>query len=225
MEEYQSFQLKYQRDINKALDSDKHARKRGLQNLLDSLPWMKISEKENLEKFITNDLINVLYSTLCDTVEKCRELSLKLLQKISETNSLVFSQHFEKLILALSERIGNLPFPEVSEELRYSVIQAIHSLLSYRNNSDVSSQLMNKVFSSCGKALHDNFSNAKRATADLITEISMKWPELVGMSYKVVIPSLIANGLHQHSKTRVATLKVNMKCKIGVKNEQFINVL
>lgn len=85
--EYQAFVLKFQRDLNRISDTDRMTRKRGLQNLLDALPWNNKTDYPYLINFIKSSLIELLLITLTDAIEKCRELTLKILMKIFELNS------------------------------------------------------------------------------------------------------------------------------------------
>ena len=231
--DYQPFFLKFQRDLNRVSDSDRNTRKRGLQNLLDTLPWNDKNNqtKNHLNTFVNKSLIEVLIITLTDSTEKCRELVLKIIQKIFESKISINSYH-EKIIRVLCSRIDDAPFIEPSEELRLIILQLLSNFLhlEYSNTTSTISSATNTTITSSSeellpivpmscmnlilitytKALYDSFPNIKRESAENIHIIANKWSTVVQMTYKTIITALVANGLHQHSKTRIITLKVSM---------------
>lgn len=206
---FQTFFLGFQRDLNRILEQDKNTRKRGLQNLLDTLPWDKKKTREHLSAFVSNHLLERIIITLCDTVEKCRELSLKIIQKSLELQLMSPTSNHEKLLLTLCARVAEIPYPEITEELRYLVTDIIQSLLKPPFICSYSVPVLENVIKSFSKALKDNFSNVKRGVAENITLLATNRPEVIQMAYKPLIDPLVANGSHQHSKTRMCTLKVS----------------
>lgn len=205
-ENLQQFNLKFQRDINRLTDSDRSSRKRGLQNLVDTLPW---NRKTDIEQFLLLNLQTII-SLIADPVEKCRELSIKIFIKIFDNNIVLTSIQLQNIIEAVCQRINKIPFPEPSEEIRFQIIELIRlftsdSYFHLLQSSDTSRTF---IFGALTKALHDNFPNSKRSAAEAIIDFAMKFPFVIRMNPGPVMTSLLANGLHQHSKTRVITLKV-----------------
>ena len=197
---------KFQRDLNRIIDTDKNTRRRGLQNLLDSLPWSNNNERPSLVQFINTYLFDILLSSISDPVEKCREISIQLTSKVlSIIPELKKNKSYiEKLIPCLCNRLNDTPFPEPSEELRYELVQIIKLILT----ESLSPTDVTIIITSLGKCLSDSFPNVKRLAAECITIIAQLYSENMRMSYKAVLEPLVANGLHQHSKTRIITLKV-----------------
>ena len=198
--------LKFQRDLNRIIDTDKNTRRRGLQNLLDSLPWSNNNERQSLTQFIHTYLFDILLSSTSDPVEKCREISIQLIQKVLLTIPELKQNksYIDKLMPCLCNRLNDTPFPEPSEELRYELIQIIKPMLI----EGLTSTDVNIIITTLGKCLSDSFPNVKRLSAECITIIAQLYSDNMRMSYKAVLEPLVANGLHQHSKTRIITLKV-----------------
>jgi hypothetical protein len=48
---------KFQRDINRMSDSDRNTRKRGLQKLLEELPWNSNKQKKALESLLSTHIL------------------------------------------------------------------------------------------------------------------------------------------------------------------------
>jgi len=204
------FNLKFQRDINRLTDtSDRSSRKRGLQNLVDTLPW---ESKRDIEQFFLPNL-PMIVPLLSDPVEKCRELSIKIFIKIFNNNVVLTSNQLQEIIQVICQRVNEIPFPEPTEEIRFQVIELIRLFISDSyfhviNNNTLDKSLTTLILATLAKALHDSYPNSKRSAAEAVIEFTAKFPDFVRMNPKPVMTSLCANGLHQHSKTRVVSLKV-----------------
>ena len=149
-DKYNTLLLKFQRDINRMQDSDRNTRRRGLQNLLEELPWTGkggSGTKKALRQLIGNNIlplvlgldINFVESNvnfrvlgpgmLADPVEKCRELALQFVKMIFENISGFKSSVICAISHALSARVSEAPFPETAEELRLLVVENLHAAL------------------------------------------------------------------------------------------------
>jgi hypothetical protein len=81
-DKFASFVQKYQRDLNRIAESDRNTRKRGLQKLLEDLPWESRQESIHLQQLCISSLFRQLFALLGDPVEKCREVSLTMYRKM-----------------------------------------------------------------------------------------------------------------------------------------------
>ena len=207
---------KFQRDINRMTDTDRNTRKRGLQKLHDDLPWKSNKQKKQLESLISSHMLLPLINGISDPVEKCRELCINLLSlsiSIMQTRSLN-SEILMTIIRGLCDRINDIPYKETSEELRLSILELLKSLMNHQsfkfcfneNPNDVCDIILTTMV----KSLTDAFPAVKRACAEIICTTSTFSPLSVRMSFKSLLKSLIGNATHQHSKTRSATLQVDI---------------
>lgn len=207
------FEVKFQRDLNRIIDSDRNTRKRGLQKLLDDVPWTNISKlstesKETFYTFVKSTLLKLLLSTIADPVEKCREITLAILQKVFSTIDIEQIECLPDLVKKLCKRVGENPFPETAEELRLQVLDIL--LKIYRNlhkNPNETPDLDGTILESLCKSLSDGFSAVKRSGAELISQVAKSSPGAVRLYLKLLLKGLVANVLHQHAKTRVVTLQ------------------
>lgn len=226
----------FQRDLNRVLDADRNTRKRGLQKLLDDLPWEKKgNDRKELLEFCLQFVIKNILQTVSDSVEKCRELSLKILLKIAKIWKTVDFELLVEINNKLVERIIEIPFPEVAEELRLLVIEMMQQIivkdhkLRQTNSSEsmslLNSTIVDKSLLGVSKALHDNFPSVKRACGDLICLISDISISHLRPHAKTLIKGLISNASHQHSKTRQITLHALGKCLCCLDLEAYRNTL
>jgi hypothetical protein len=123
----------FQRDLNRLSDPDRNTRKRGLQKLLDDLPWGSKSQKKTLQRFIRGHVLCELRTTVTDPVEKCRDLSLWLLRRICETAETLPCQQVALMVKLLTSRINTVPFVEPAEELRLTCVEVLHSLCAHKS--------------------------------------------------------------------------------------------
>jgi hypothetical protein len=153
-EKYAELLSKFQRDINRSQDSDRNTRRRGLQKLIDDIPWTgkggsgtkkatrTLLVKDILPIIIGIDLSDVENTAVTsfkttglglvgDPIEKCRELSLVLLKKIFDNVSGLKRSVVCATVSVLTERLNGNPFPEVAEELRLQVVDNLLAGIAY----------------------------------------------------------------------------------------------
>ena len=198
---------KFQRDINRTSDSDRMTRKRGLQKLLEDLPWKSIDQRSALETLFETHLLGPLIAGVADPVEKCRELSLSLLKAFfSMTSASLSYDVLVRVVRCLCDRVGEVPFLETAEELRLQVVELIALVLDH-SSCTMNAELADIVLSTLIKSLSDTFPSVKRAGAELVCKLSESAPKSVRMCFKSLLKPLVGNATHQHSKTRSITVQ------------------
>eukprot|EP01040_Poterioochromonas_malhamensis_P023659 gene23659-29070_t len=179
-----SLEAQYQREVNRALDADRNTRKKGLQKLLESLPWDKKSTKAELIKFVEDHLLKLCIAGIADQVEKCREYSLKILKSyfgLLSKKSPIAPDVLQSLLQALYARVNDNPFPETAEELRLLVLELLvivfHRIKPLLKDSapqgddaqepaslfPLYREDLERLVVAIAKALGDNFPAVKRA--------------------------------------------------------------
>ena len=221
-------QVKFQRDINRFTDNDRGSRKRGLQRILDELPWSTSDPHESteLETLITSCLLPLLPPLFSDPVEKCRELSLHILSKTCDSLS---SQHSISLLQAMGPlclRLSDTPFPESTEELRLQIIVLLSKICARMSSSglDLDASLLKSLLQTITLSLTDTFPAVKQESAQLLVSILPSVAPLIRMNSKLLVRNLVANVYHQHSKVRVDTLKALGGC-LSVLEEDYSSVV
>jgi hypothetical protein len=204
----------FQRDINRMSDADRNTRKRGLQKLLDDLPWSSNKQRNTLANLLLGHILLPLINGLADPVEKCRELSILLLSSSLATmgaDTLNFEMTM-KIIRGLCDRLNDVPCKETSEELRLQLLDLLKSIMKHQtfisSSSSEHSEAADVILTTMSKELFDTFPAAKRACAEIVCIVASVSPMSVRMSFKPLLKPLVANATHQHSKTRSATLQV-----------------
>ena len=207
-EKVYELQQRHQREINRISDSDRNTRKRGLQKLLETLPWSSSTERDALSVLCLQTLFPPMLQGVSDQVEKCRELSLALLTNTVKLCAPLELSKAVELVNILCTRVNDTPFPETGEEIRLQVLDLLYLLLS----SPVSTQLLEAVASTVlvamGKALLDSFPAVKRTCCDITLLFCIHTPEEVRTNFKVLLKGCCQNALHQHHKVRTASITV-----------------
>ena len=202
----ETLQQRHQRDLNRVSDSDRNTRKRGLLKLLDEIPWGDDAQRPLLQDLILSHLLPSLLGTIADGVEKCRETTLQLLHKCLDSVT-VPPPALNNLVLTLCARVNDAPFPEPTEELRLQVVLLVQRILaSCVAGSAIEAGTVEAVAQSLVRALADTFPAAKQACAELVLLLA-RHPQALRAHWKRLLASLHANALHQHGKTRVATMR------------------
>lgn len=215
----------YQRDLNRILDADRNTRKRGLQKLLESLPWEKKSDRAELLCYVNDHLLRTTLTAVADPVEKCRELALRILKNITGIWKDVDYEVLLDMNSKLCERIAESPFPETAEELRLLVVEILVEVTKKDNKmrkklETPQNSLADRIVTVMCKALNDNFPAVKRTSGELITYLCKVNKQVVRTHVKLLVKGLSANSNHQHSKTRQISLQALGKCLtcLGVAN-------
>jgi dynein assembly factor 5 len=207
--DFERFSQTYIRDINRIAENDRNTRKRGLQNLFESLPWTEKNKNSWVQQLVNSILLTPLLSTLKDSVEKCRELTLNILNKVVDNDLIISSNNFEILIQSLVSRINQNPFPEPAEEIRLMNLELIFKMLQKNHYKNLfTAALIDLLIQMSSKSLLDNFPNSKRLSSQIICLLTEKYPFLIRRSTKQLLKSLLGNIQHQHSKTRQLTVRV-----------------
>jgi len=201
---------KFQRDINRIADIDRNTRKRGLQKLLDDLPWSDTSQRNALCRLAEEVLWLPLVAAISDSVEKCRESALQLILKVVDLSSDV-SIFSGILVTSLSQRINENPFPEQSEELRLQISAVLEKVIRHPSlKPGKASFQFPDLLDVLPKALSDPFPSAKKQLADLVVSIAELWGEGKVLFSTSLFKSLAANALHQQHKVQHSMINLNL---------------
>jgi hypothetical protein len=213
----EKLQQQFQRDINRCSDSDRNMRKRGLQKLLQELPWPSTAvaasseQGEGLRQLCFNILFPVLVPLVHDPIEKCREHSLGIIRKMVEIYSPVDENRLMILIQELCQRLGELPFPEQGEELRLQIVELLQViLLRHSFSANFLTTLEDCLLPTAAKGFQDSFPAAKRCWSEILITFSPQLSSIaVHKHHKILLKGLLPNCSHQHHKVRSLTMKVS----------------
>ena len=222
----------FQRHLNGLRENDRNTRKKSLQALLDKLPFVtsiKISSNDDTSfiSFLASSLFPVLVDLLYDPVEKCREISLLLIEKCFKNEAFVrrltdssngnaFLNFVRKLCAKLYETHENDAF-EKSEEIRVKILEVLHVVIKTTDAANttsngmlwlVHSEVVDNVSSALLKALADPSPHIKKESTDIAMYMSGALEKGMNCCFKEkLLKPIIANMQHQHSKVRLATIR------------------
>ncbi|CAH0489311.1 unnamed protein product [Peronospora farinosa] len=211
---YNLLSMKMQRDINCLMDPDRNVRRRAVEKLHRTLQ----SEASHVSNAVlrvlcvSNLLRPLLQCAENDVVEKCRERALTLLLFLCERGALGSSDMTLKEIVALANaRLGKLPYPEPTEEMRLLILQLLHVFLkqfaAVKDRLTSLQDVMTELINALGKTAIDPFPDAKKMSAECVILISKNWKKDVGMQIGAIVRPVVINLGHQHSRVRVCALQ------------------
>jgi dynein assembly factor 5 len=210
---YSMLAMKLQRDVNCLADPERSVRRRAMDKLSRALQAEAASASPAvLAKLCADNLQHpLLASASQDSVEKCREKALTLLLFLAEKRALALSAPvLAELVALASSRLGKLPYPEHTEEIRLLLLQLI--ALYLRQLVDVSEQVplrdvMADLANVLGKEALDPFPDVKKVVADCVIVIGHTWPRDVALQLGAIVRPLVTSLGHQHSRVRVSALQ------------------
>jgi dynein assembly factor 5 len=211
---YNMLAMKMQRDVNCLTDPDRSVRRRAVDKLHRALQSeaSRVSASVLRSQCSANLQRPLLQCAENDAVEKCRERSLTSLLFLCERGALEPSDTTLKELVALANaRLGKLPYPEPTEEIRLLILQLLRAFLKQfaavedtpTSLRDVISELANAL----GKTAVDPFPDAKKMSAECVILISKTWKNDVGMQIGMIVKPMVVNLGHQHSRVRVCALQ------------------
>ncbi|KAI8904408.1 armadillo-type protein [Gorgonomyces haynaldii] len=188
-----------QRDLNILGEptSDRIAKRRALEHI-----QKEITKIQDLSPLLSQVGKTVLKS-LSDPVEKCRELSIAILQH--------FIQSLEQpqpmlvyLVPVFVQQLGQLEMVEPSEEMRLQILKTLH-LVSKKTQKDFS-PFVEDTIKILQRTLADPFPDVKKEACHLVTVLCLNNPQAVKYHSKNLVQSLAPVIMHKHSSVRVIAL-------------------
>ncbi|KAG7401636.1 HEAT repeat-containing protein 2 [Phytophthora boehmeriae] len=211
---YNMLSMKMQRDVNCLADPDRSVRRRAadklhrtLQNEASrvSIPVLRALCTTNLQR-------PLLQCAESDAVEKCRERALTSLLFLCENSALEPTDAtLRELTTLANARLGKLPYPEPTEEIRLLILQLLHAFLKqFAAVEETTTSLRNvitELANALGKTAVDPFPDAKKMSAECVILISKTWKSDMAMQIGTIVKPMVGNLGHQHSRVRVCALQ------------------
>lgn len=144
--------------------------------------------------------MNSLLKTLEDPIEKHREITINILEKILDEINFEDKINLSMLIISIISRLNKIPFPETSEELRLKLVNLFKKILKKYPN-EIKPQISD-LAKMLGIILKDQFPEIKVQVSILISDLSKIMKDDLGNYAKQIIESICLNMKHQHNKIR-----------------------
>lgn len=145
-----------------------------------------------LEYFYRERLCKRLVLCLEDQVEKNREISIEIIQSMVE--KVGFREESQIILPAIAARMGKMPYPEQSEEVRVELIELLEACLE-ADHLQFTPQI-GVICGMLGKAAQDQNPEMKNKVASFCGQLALTLDKTVGSYFKAVVDSLIANLTH-----------------------------
>ncbi|TYZ59531.1 hypothetical protein PybrP1_003449 [[Pythium] brassicae (nom. inval.)] len=205
--------MKLQRDVNCVADPERSVRRRALDRLQRSLaPGGEAASASVavLRALFSASLQPALFACAAsDPVEKCREKALLLALALVERRAAELSPQMLRAVTALlSARVGTLPYPEPTEEIRLLLLQlALAYLTQLAAAREPLGDALPELANALGKAALDPFPDVKKAAADCAVVLARGWRADVALQLGAIVKPMVTNLGHQHSRVRVGALQ------------------
>lgn len=148
--------------------------------------------------------MNSLLKCLADPIERHRNTTLNIFNKILKEIKIENKILIKTLILSIIDRLDHLPFPESSEEIRLKLVKLLEVLLAdYKTEFK---PVIAEVAKMIAVALKDAFPDMKQSLSKFISNVSLNLKEDIGPHTKQIVDSLCLNLKHQHNKIRKITV-------------------
>mmetsp|Transcript_1803 Transcript_1803/g.2569 ORF Transcript_1803/g.2569 Transcript_1803/m.2569 type:complete len:473 (+) Transcript_1803:175-1593(+) len=208
----QQFQL----ETRNIRNNDRGLRKNALKSLYSAFIAMDLN-CDIVLKFFLEDLEEPLISISAgDSLEKCRELALSLLHIFTEAASKFHTKIADACMVRVSsdfidvcsQRIGVIPFPEASEEIRTNLLDTFLIIVKDIRCAEQLNTGLGKVITIASRSLTDASPQVKQRTAALVGEVSrnMTLKPFIHLYMTQLLNPLLENILHQRAKVRQKTI-------------------
>ena len=189
-------------DIFQSLASEpnKFQRKKKLESLKSSL-----NSPNDLDlKKLWVDHHKILYQSLQDESERCREISAEVIKIFMDSNVEIYLHY---LIPILDKRLGNRREAEFepSEEVRLALTKLLLSVMKEEVKLD---KYMDEVLAVVKSGLEDKFAELKAVACEVVMALAVVAPPRgFKMGAMGLAAPVVKNFSHQHKKIRLASIQ------------------
>lgn len=181
--------------------SDRTSKKSALEKILKHL--IQIQDAPDF-KNVCVLIMKCLTKSLVDPIEKCREISMKILETmVTRVDDLY--QFLPNLMPLYTARLGQLQVVEPSEEIRIQMIKTLNNVVVRTGNSF--SPFTEETVNILARTCQDSFQNIRKESFLLIINLCKSVARALalhgGAVTKMILPSLS----HRHSSVRIAALQ------------------
>ncbi|KAK9692650.1 hypothetical protein K7432_014239 [Basidiobolus ranarum] len=192
-----------QRDVNRLEDAgtDRVSKRRALESI----------EKVIFGSEKAEDIYIVLFDTLgatllkmsVDSVEKCRELSVKIIAKFMKSEKVSPISHVLKVLNVAKDRLTGANIENV-EEIRLEWIEACGEIIK---QGRIEGDQLNTLVEILQASLQDSFPELKKRSVQLVIELGREIGKNLRLHAQPLIKALIPSLAHRHSSVRILTLQ------------------
>lgn len=190
------------RHVNCLADPNRSTRKRGLEGLKKELFGKRIITE--VLKQIFKSLLPLLTKLLADPIEKCREITIELIESYFNQSKDV-DLMLPVLVPVLVQRLGQQEVVEQSEELRLQLVKLISALVVQAEKKNA--VYLDEYVAILQKTIVDPYPEVKKESCQCASTLAMSIPENFHQQSESLIKPLLHSISHQHSRVRVAVVE------------------
>lgn len=210
-----------QRDINCLSDGNKMTRRRSLEKIQKEIFQNSLLSATELD-LVFRQLIKPLLTLYSFPVDKCRELSIKIvtefIEKIPEPwNDLPY------IIPVLADRLGGQEIVEHTEEIRLLALESLKSIILI--SKEHIEPYTKDIIQILSVTIMDSFPDVKKASCQCVEELAAVSAEKFYFNGECLIRPLLVSISHQHHKVRTIVLKTIGTVVKGTSGKEVDNVV
>ena len=187
------------RHINCLNDENRNMRKIALENIRNDTIYHKPPLNMDELEYIFSEIMKPLLKSFSDPVEKCREISIVIVQSFFAVIS-ELSERLSYVIPVIVQRLGQQDIIEPSEEIRLQLMRLL-SLIIDKSGCNIS-VYMDDITKVLVRTLIDAFPDIRKESCLCCSQIAKSIPDTFHMVSESYINPLLLSITHQHSKNR-----------------------
>ncbi|PIK45499.1 putative dynein assembly factor 5, axonemal [Apostichopus japonicus] len=188
------------RQISCLGDGSRSAKRRALEFIRKNTINKKQSiDTDVLEEIFCSDLRKPLLRCFSDPVDKCRELSIELVNEFIDILSTP-GNLLPYLIPCAVQRLGQKEITESAEEIRLLLVETIFKVIE-KWGEDLG-LYVNDLVNIFQQTLVDPFPDVRKQSCQCVCKVARKIPQHFHLQSEALINPLLKSSSHQHSKVR-----------------------
>lgn len=188
------------RQISCLGDGSRSAKRRALEFIRKNTINKKQSiDTDVLEEIFCSDLRKPLLRCFSDPVDKCRELSIELVNEFIDILSTP-GNLLPYLIPCAVQRLGQKEITEGAEEIRLLLVETIFKVIE-KWGEDLG-LYVNDLVNIFQQTLVDPFPDVRKQSCQCVCKVARKIPQHFHLQSEALINPLLKSSSHQHSKVR-----------------------
>ncbi|XP_024357132.1 uncharacterized protein [Physcomitrium patens] len=143
---------------------------------------------------------------VADPIEKCRELSIQLIRGVAQS-LIEVDWTLKETVRVMSERMGQVPVLEDSEEIRFQLLSLLIDVLLPQCELPTLKTTVDALHRIVALTLYDQFHEVQKKACTVLIITANRDPEVFGNKTGAFLKGLIPCLSHTHSRVRIAVFQ------------------
>lgn len=197
------------RHVNCLKEDNRNTRKRALEDIKKDTQGRNPAFEASELQLVFSELLKPLLKGFSDPAEKCRELSIGIVQWFLE-NVPCPEESLSYVFPILVQRLGQQEIVESSEEIRFKLVE-LFSLLTDKAGPKLPVYLDDSI-KVLQRTLVDPYPEVKKESCKCASKIAKTVPQYFYSTSEHLIKPLLLSITHQHSKIRALVVETLGEC-------------